>query len=152
MKIDPASVPFAATLAAGVLVPSWLPRRRLATFAATTAASSYTLTTSESPMFAVTVTDTKSLTKSQEKQLNVALTALSMGLLSVPLVGVARTLPIPRLVASVGVAAGFLVLDDKRAAWMARRKPAAAEKADLAAAPDPPGTADPQGHKPLSRR
>lgn len=137
MKIDPASAPFAATLAAGVLAPSWLPRRRLVTFAANAAASAYNLTTSESPMFAVTVTDTKSLTKSQEKQLNVVLTALNMGLLSVPLVGLARTLPIPRLGAAVGVAAGFLVLDDKRAAWMTRRKPAAAEKADLADSADP---------------
>lgn len=116
MKIDPAFLPFAATLAAGVLVPDGMRHRRLATFVASSAAYAVGLAAAEAPMFPVSVSDTKRFSASQEKQVNAALTGVFGGVLTVPVVAVARRLPVGRFVVAAGLAAGFLALDVKRAA------------------------------------
>lgn len=147
MKIDPAFLPFAATLAAGVLAPDGMRHRRLVTFATNSAAYAVGLVAAKAPMFTVTVTDIGHLTKSQEKQLNAAFTGVIGGALTVPVVAGARRLPVNRAVVAVGLVAGFLVLDVKRAAVATELKAksesakaaaeaAAAEKAEVAKAAD----------------
>lgn len=122
MKIDPAFLPFAATLGASVLAPDGVRHRRLVAFAANSAAYALGLATAKAPMFTVTVTDTTHFTKSQEKQLNAAFTGAIVGALTVPVVGAARRLPVNRFVVMAGLVSGFLVLDAKRAALATQLK------------------------------
>lgn len=107
----------AAGLAAATLLPGFTPRRRLlggAIVAGTYAAQSVVEPAGFQPV-TVTPEDGGRLTAEQSRMVSTAASSAVMGLLAIPVVGLARILPVRRVFMAAALAGGYVALDAKMA-------------------------------------
>lgn len=114
VQVNPKSVIPAVGLAVATLLPASTPRRRLvgATLVAGTYGSEVAAMRSGGLVY-VHIDPGERLTKDQAHWATVAASGAVMGLVSVPVVGLARVLPMRRIFTAAALAGGYLALDGK---------------------------------------
>ncbi len=133
MKVNPFSAGPAGALALGVLLPSALPKRRLLSVALVGGAYAATIVQDPSSPRAFTVaTDGLPIPKDQEKIAKIALPSLVVGLAAIPLVGVARLLPLGRVPAALALGGAYVAAES----YLADKGQQAVAKVDLSSTPE----------------
>ncbi|TWP35843.1 hypothetical protein [Leekyejoonella antrihumi] len=115
VQVNPMSAIPAAGLAAATLLPGFTPRRRILggmIVAGTYAAQAVAEPEGFQPV-TVTPTTGGKLTKEQSQMVSTAASSAVVGLLAIPLVGVARILPVRRVFMAAAMAGGYVALDAK---------------------------------------
>lgn len=136
MKVNPFSAGPAGALALGVLLPSALPKRRLLSVALVGGAYAATIFQDPSSPRAFTVsTDSLPIPEGQEKIAKIALPSLIVGLAAVPLIGVARLLPLGRIPAAVALGGAYVAAES----YLAENGKQAVAKVDLSNDPESVG-------------
>ncbi|MBO1766796.1 MULTISPECIES: hypothetical protein [Allobranchiibius] len=133
MKVNPFSAGPAAALALGVLLPSALPKRRLLSVALVGGAYAATIVQDPSSPRAFTVS-TKGLPipPAQEQLAKIALPSLIVGLASVPVIGLARLLPLGRVPAALALGGAYVAAES----YLADKGQQAVAKVDLSNEPE----------------
>lgn len=133
MKVNPFSAGPAGALALAVLLPSALPKRRLLSVALVGGAYAATIIQDPSNPRAFTVsTDSLPIPEGQEKLAKIALPSLIVGLAAVPLVGLARLLPLGRIPAALALGGAYIGAES----YLAENGKQAVAKVDLSSDPD----------------
>ena len=133
MKVNPFSAGPAAALALGVLLPSALPKRRLLSVALVGGAYAATIVQDPSSPRAFTVsTSGLPIPAGQEQLAKIALPSLIVGLAAVPLIGLARLLPLGRVPAALALGGGYVAAES----YLAEHGKQAVAKVDLSDEPE----------------
>lgn len=136
MKVNPFSAGPAGALALSVLLPSALPKRRLLSVALVGGAYAATIIQDPSSPRAFTVaTDSLPIPEGQEKIAKIVLPSLIVGLAAVPLVGLARLLPLGRIPAAVVLGGAYVAAES----YLAENGKQAVATVDLSSDPESVG-------------